>query len=211
MRVGIIVDGESEVRALPEIRSTLEVVTGNTILNPVLAKVDPTATSGTISRVVVERLRGLKNRQIGLAVILIDREQQHDCPGDLALRLAESIQQRAQWNGEIKVVVKDRMFENWLIADLGALKRQQGRFLVTAATERKVVPNKADHVPALDLLRASVKVPPAYRKVDDSKRILSNARIDAMAVNSRSFRRFLRCLGHPDYRDQSRLPHTSDT
>ena len=208
MRVGIIVDGKSEVAALPEIRPALEAATGNTILRPIFARIDPTADVGTMTRVLAARLQGLEKRGLAVAVVLLDREQQPVCPSDLATRVRRSLERRGNWTCTIQVVVKDRMFENWLIADPGALKRQRGRVFMNAATEHKVVPNKADHVEALELLQAAVVSHPSYRKVSDSQRILANADIAEMAANSRSFRRFLRCLGHPDYQDQSHHPRS---
>jgi hypothetical protein len=46
----------------------------------------------------------------------------------------------------------------------------------------------------------------AYEKVQDAKRILERADVLRLATNSRSFRRFLRVIEHPTYREQSAAP-----
>jgi hypothetical protein len=103
------------------------------------------------------------------------------------------------------VVIKNRMFENWLVADVEAVKIQRARFRLSTAAERSIVPNKADNVAALEVLKTAA-VRTSYSKVPDSQRILERADIQRIAANSRSFRRLLRVVGHPGYAGQSRLP-----
>ena len=61
---------------------------------------------------------------------------------------------------------------------------------------------KADSVDALALLKQATRGD-AYDKVQDAKRILEEVDVAQLAANSRSFRRFLRVIGHPEYRSQS--------
>lgn len=97
------------------------------------------------------------------------------------------------------------MYENWLVSDVEALKCQPGRFAVSDADARRVVPNRADRIDAMTLLKRMCK-DAAYEKVRDSERILTRADVMRMAENSRSFRRFLRVVGHPSYQRQSASP-----
>jgi hypothetical protein len=45
-----------------------------------------------------------------------------------------------------------------------------------------------------------------YDKAEDALRILTDAQPLRMAANSRSFRKFLRSVGHASYRTQSKRP-----
>jgi hypothetical protein len=105
----------------------------------------------------------------------------------------------------IAVVMKNRMLENWLVADFDTVSGLQGRFKFTAGDRASVIPNRADNVDALRMLkRAAGKR--AYDKVADSQRILGSANPLRMADNSRSFRKFLRSIRHPTYQGQSQNP-----
>ena len=109
------------------------------------------------------------------------------------------------------MVLKDRMFENWLVAATSALRSQPKRFRLSGTAASSIAPNNADQTDALGLLHTATRAArkgkkQTYSKIADSKRILARVDINEMAANSRSFRRFLRCLGHPAYHDQSRRP-----
>jgi hypothetical protein len=93
------------------------------------------------------------------------------------------------------------MFENWLIADLKALKSFPGRYDITPAAERRIVASGADSTDAMKFMKQVTK--PSYEKTSDSQKILTVADPMSMATNSRSFRRLLRVLGSATYEDQS--------
>ena len=67
------------------------------------------------------------------------------------------------------------------------------------------MPNETDHLDALAILTAAC-IGNADDKVKDGKRTMERSAVSRIAANSRSFRRFLRVLDHPNYVDQSRLP-----
>ncbi len=204
MRIGIIVDGESEFKSLPHVLSVLGDASGNTILKPVLAKLTPTAPLPVIARACATGLRQLEGRSAEIILVLMDREDRSECTPELAGSLGRELCQKVT-GVAIEVVVKDRMYENWLIADCEALACQPGRFKVTSADRGRVSPDKADHVDALAIIKRSCRGA-SYHKVLDSERVLKRADPLTIASNSRSFRRFLRCVGHPHYLQQSKLP-----
>lgn len=203
MKIGLIVDGQSEFDALPLLRSQLESVTGNTIIGPVRADIQPMAPVGRIARACVDRFPVLKVRNVELVIVLFDLESREECPGQLARSVKTAIGNRI--TVPVEIVLKHRTFENWLVADVAALRASPGRFDFGTHCERKIVPNKADHVDGYDLICRSIRKN-QYSKVRDSVTILRNADANNIAANSRSFRRFLRCLGHPAYSNQSKQP-----
>jgi len=103
------------------------------------------------------------------------------------------------------VVVKDRMVENWVIADIDALAGMPARFRVTDADRRAVTPNRADSANALAVLK-KMALRKSYDKVADGRRVFDAAEPMRIAANSRSFRKFLATLNHPRYSIQSRTP-----
>jgi len=135
---------------------------------------------------------------------LIDREQQEACPGQIATLLEQEFGRKGT-NLAVRVALKDRTFENWLIADLGALQSQPARFAVTAAISRCVEPDKADRCDAEKIIKKAA-ANGQYDKITDAERISTKLDIESAARNSRSFRHFLHILGHSSYRSQCRLP-----
>jgi hypothetical protein len=201
LRLGLVVDGESEFKSLPLLYPALSSGCGAQILTPILAKMMPTAPVPVIARACTQAIRQLDGRRADKIIVLLDHESQDRCPPQLAADLQLVL--AAVANAAVDVVIKDRMFENWLVADCNALASQRARFEMTPARRRRVQDNKADAIDALRLIK-EMCIGPQYHKVQDSARILSQADPMTIATHSRSFRRFLRALDHPPYRTQSR-------
>ena len=206
MRIGVVVDGESEFRSLPLI--TRGLATPSTIiLDPLRADIQPFATVGQIAVAVSSRLAILAGRGAEKAIILVDRETRGSCPRDIAAELINAVQPVCARVGvaDVGVVVKNRTYENWLIADVGGITAIRGRFRLTRGVIREIENDGADRQDGIAILKRAARKE-AYTKVSDSVRIMSRANPLAIAGNSRSFRRFLRLLNHPVYADQSRRP-----
>lgn len=203
MKIGIVVDGVSEYRSLSSLYPQLGALSGNQLIGPLQAPIAPMAPAGVIARQCIPRVAQLIGRGAGRVIVMFDRETRSGCAGELA----SSVEVRLCNEGiDAKVVLKNRMFENWLVADIDAVAGLKGRFKVSSTARAKIVPNKADNVDALDVLKRAAKKGAPYDKVADSKRILDRADAEAMAANSRSFRRLLRCLDCDRYSDQSKQP-----
>lgn len=203
MRIGVVVDGDSEYRSFANVCEKIRPDCGHAFLRPVKATVDPMAPAPAIARMVKDRVLAAEARGASLVVVLLDRETRDECPGELATAIRENIENYA--TARICVVIKNRKFENWLVADIRSLAAMRARFNITAGRRRLVEGDRADSIDGHGLLRQAAKGD-AYDKVLDSRRILERADPVAIAANSRSFRKFLRCVGHPKYVAQSRLP-----
>lgn len=203
MKVGIVSEGQSEVGALPCLYPRLQPsCPGMQILRPLFVGFAPTAPPGAIARACLSRVEQLRSKGVDCVIVLTDREQRPECPGSFASSIEEAL--RVLTPVAVHVVVKNRCFENWLVADVDALRQQPARFEVSSAVIDAVQPDKADNVDGLKLLKQVTKGK-AYSKVEDSRRICQKADPMRIAKQSRSFRRFLRCLGHQAFQDQSRL------
>jgi hypothetical protein len=205
MRVGFIVDGEAEFRSLSGIYPRLGV--SATLLAPLKSDIQPLAPLPQIAASIKIPLRIMHGRGADLVVVLLDREMRTECPGDLArsLSLLLSLSYPVP---RIAVVMKDRRFENWLVSDPEVFRHFKARFRFESGHRSQVAPDKADHIDALAMLKRLV-IQQDYSKVKDAVQILRHAEPSRMARNSRSFRRFLRLLGHPAYSLQSRRPNGS--
>lgn len=202
MRVGFIVDGEAEYRALPSIYERLGV--SATLLAPLKSDIQPLAPIRQIVGALKVPLKIMRARGADLVIVLVDRESRNECAGKLAGDLSSILAQSCS-PPQIAVVIKDRRFENWLVSDPDVFRQLKGRFKFETGHRSQVEPNKADHVDGLELLKRIVKQRD-YSKVKDAVQILSRAEPLRMAGNSRSFRRLLRLLGHNKYSNQSRQP-----
>ena len=203
MNIGLAVDGQSERAAIPKLKNALESACPLRILTPVFFQSNPEASPAALAKTCASRIEILKVQGAAEVVVLVDREGREVCPGEFAAEIAQHLATLVDVT--VSVVVKNRMFENWLIADVAALSAQPKRFAVSEGTRKAIEPNKADNLDGIDILKRCV-IDGSYNKVEDSKKILAHADPRNIAKNSRSFRRFLRCLRHPDYVGQSQKP-----
>jgi hypothetical protein len=204
MRITILTEGLSEFRSLPLLYPQLhqKMPARSRIVKTLKVNASPEAPYPQIVASCKPSL-AIASRISDMVIVLLDREQQQECPGEIADRLEQSFKRLAEI--PVRVALKDRMYENWLIADLEALKSHPRRFSVDRSIERRVVPNRADAVNGLTELKRIV-IHDQYDKVVDSEIICRAAAVNRIAQNSRSFRHFLHVLGHKDYKDTCRAP-----
>ncbi len=206
--LGFLVDGQSEFHSLQGCLARVQTVR-RTSATVALAAIPPTAPYTVIARVCAPRVDLLVEDGADKVIVLLDQEQRPECAPSIAANLVALIRAASQRLGAtpLHVVVKQRCYENWLIADPDALISQPGRFRLSRAAVSSVAPNKADHIDALQLMNRCVIGD--YDKVDDSKRIMARADPLRIASNSRSFRRLMRCYGSAAYATQSKRPAVS--
>lgn len=196
MNIGIVTEGDSEVIALPELYKQLKGRTGHVFLKPLRATVDPLAPVAVVAKGLAERVRLSFAKGASRVIVVLDREQAEVAPGARASEIEIAL--RKAQVGSIFVVMKDRTFENWLIASPEAFASQPARFpqhAVVAAIKE----GRADGVTHATTLIDKACGKSDYDKVSDSKKILSKSLVDSMARNSRSFRRFLAVAGDSTY------------
>ncbi len=201
MKVGIVVDGDAESQALKLLTRKIK-FDGLNIIDPVYANMQPKSTPAQIARSSLSTIKILLNKGAELVVVLIDREDRTECPGELAKIIEQSLLKVGQV--KVKVVIKNVKFENWLVADLDAIKALRNRFNVTEKFINLIKPNKADNIQNAENTINEICIgKQRYHKRDDPVKIMTKAKPENIAMNSRSFRRFLRVLNHPIYADQS--------
>nr|WP_166678496.1 DUF4276 family protein [Kribbella voronezhensis] len=205
-RLAVITEGDSEYGSLAYLYPQLRARTGNIFLSPLRLSVTPDAHPRIIIRECRKLLMIAKNvKRADLALVLLDREQKDDCPGAIATAL-QIVLQNSGAILDTHFILKDRAFENWLIADLDALKAQPARFDVTQAHRRKVEPNRADKVDGYKLMNDMMAGGFTYQKVKDSDRICRKMSVARAALHSRSLRHFLHMAGDEQYSIDCRRP-----
>lgn len=202
MKIGVVVEGETEYYGLPAILAKVRSSCGNDFLGTLKADVHGEPSREQIALACTGPVKIQWGRGANLVLILLDFERRQGCPGQWAQDVAEQLQRRT--GAQVLVVFKMRMFENWLVADPASVKGQPGRYKAMSKSDSAYVPGRADEVDALALLKKLAKGN-AYDKVRDGKKLADTLELGRAAANSRSFRRFLRVCGHPKYSGQSRL------
>jgi hypothetical protein len=207
LRVGIIVEGDGEFGGLPKLWPRVQ--GSHRIVRTLKSNFAPDGPTGHIAMEAAKTARILVTERVDRIVLLLDMEARAGCPGLLAEELAAEVQKRLGDSCPIAgvgVVVKMRAFENWLVADPQAIRALPGLFDKASAATGRVSPDKADRVDAIKLLKNCMRAGRTYHKRRCAEEICS--RLDPLraASNSRSFRKLLRELGVPKYRNQSRTP-----
>lgn len=203
-RVAILTEGDAEFATLATLYPQIHRESGLQLLKPLKVSVAPDAVPRLIAKACRAPLLIAKTQhRADAAIVVLDRETTNTSAGERADELARAL--GALGVLETTVVLKDRMYENWLVADVAGLATLTGRFAVSPAMTNRVVPNKADRCDALALLKqAAIRRP--YQKVGDAKRIVQVMSVANAAENSRSFRKFLAVCGYHPFAFQSRRP-----
>jgi hypothetical protein len=208
VKIGLIVDGVGEVDALPGLFD--RIATPHQLLKPVPGRFQPLALPERTALLAARECRALAANGAELVVMLLDRETRNECPGSFAPRLQRLIARRLSGLSlEIAVVLEDRTFENWLVADPTCFRQMPRLFPEAQRILRAVPRGNADGIDGLAMLRRASGSRGRYDKVQGAVAICTHLDPGRAALNSRSFRRFLRMLGDSRYAAQSRLPNDS--
>ena len=200
-KIGILVEGMEEQISLRHIVEKLNIA-DTQILKPVYANMQPKGPIGQIVKSVGTKISLLNKAD--LILVLIDKEDSNDCLITRAEELKSAFHQKG--HKKVEVVIKNRQFENWLIADPDAIG-QLSHFNITTAFRKKVENDKADNIiDPVGLLTSLKKGDKTFHKTIDGTAIAKKLNVENAARNSRSLRRFLRLLGHEAYFLQSKKP-----
>ncbi|QWV94885.1 DUF4276 family protein [Geomonas oryzisoli] len=203
MKIGIIVDGQAESQALRFIVDKIKIA-GTQIVAPLYSDLQPRATPHQIVRSACGKIEILNAKNVDQIVLLIDLDDRRECHVAFADSINKAISDMKLPN--ITAVVKNKCFENWLIADHNGISKMVNRFKLSQAFINSVCKNKADNVLKAEELINSIANKTKYKKGIDSVEMSKCVDPMNIALNSRSFRRFLRVIGHSKYSTQSKQP-----
>ena len=205
MRVGLVVDGQAEFRSLKLIYDRIK--TNNQFFGPLYADIQPNSKPGKIAAAAMPSIQVLARKGASRVLIILDHENRNECVPYWKTQLEEVICEKSAGLGieQLMVILKVEMYENWLLSDPSAMKKKKARFDLSAGDEKKINKRNADNLDALGVIKKST-IGSSYSKIDDAVGIMSHFDPYKAAVNSRSFRRFLRLMGCQDYCHQSKKP-----
>ncbi len=219
-KIGVITEGLAEQQALAFITEKITKANPRVqVLRPRFAPCHPTASARQIAGAIRSKIEDLlKKDKVETVIVLLDFENPENkqrgdhpdgearlCPVKWRERL-ETVFHQAGFP-QVSVVLKNRKFENWLIADVEAFKKMPKRFNLSKSFESQVVPNRADTVNDAESLINTIVRGDKYSKNKDAQKLANEQDINRAACNSRSYRRFLRAVDFPDYAGQSGKPH----
>jgi len=208
MRVGLVVDGEAEYHSFKLVMDKLNGC-GLSWYKILKADLQPHSPPERVARAAESSFKILARKNASLIVVVMDTEIRQECYPDLLHKYYPPLKKRL---GNIdpsillELVLKVTSYENWLIADPDAFSHLYARFPNHQVVRKAAIPNRADHQKAMDVIRKALPPKVSYDKVQDAKRICKYLVPERAAKNSRSFRRLLRVLHHPEYLHQSKLP-----
>lgn len=125
--VGLIVEGDTEFEALPKLSGLL---TGCPPLKPTnLRGIGSDRKPEGIAKLVVQKVIAHLSAQRTKVIICVDLEDRQVCPGDFAQAISRSLKAELAEKGyaaaDIHLVVVNRAFEAWLLADARGFHRRR--------------------------------------------------------------------------------------
>lgn len=119
--IGLIVEGETEFKALPLLHTNKKLVKGCPPLRAInLNGIGSHMTVPAIAKMVAPKVKSHIAAGRTKVVLCMDREQRSDCPGKLAISLRAAIVAQVG-PADVHVVIADRTFEAWILADARGL------------------------------------------------------------------------------------------
>lgn len=204
-RVGVVSDGSAEIESLRILLRKLK--SDYTIIESAAAyaQMQPKSTPKQIAKAAASKVDILHNlKKIDKVIVIIDREDLEICPGEFSEKIRKAL--HSQVKPEVSVVVKDKKFENWLLASPDTISKNSKRFQDIHKYKNKIAPNRADNIIDSENLLKKTAKDNQYNKGVCPNEILEAACPDEMGANSRSFRKFLQEAGVRKYKKQSLKP-----
>jgi len=194
--IGLITEGEAEYYALPLLHRE-NLVPRCPPLKPLsLGGIGGEASPRAIAARVKPKVLEHWARGVNRVLVCVDRELRDDCPGRFAHSVLRELDQvlaaRRRPECSVRVVVADRAFEAWLLADAaglhtrGVFQRRPG----FASFEGKLGARNRRGVVELESLLGR-----PYEKLVDAAKIFRKVRFANARMRSRSLHKLLRELG----------------
>lgn len=202
VKVGIIVDGEAELRTIKQLIALWE---GRPSVEVLMAHTDPQGPPEKQAIQISKVIKQLRVKDCTRFLVLFDLETVNTCPGAKA-QVLERVLAKAHGlkatSGVFRVSYKVTSYENWLIADYAGVERLNW-IQFSKKVQGKIEGGSDNLRCAYDVLDTACLNGHRYtsNKPGHSEEIIGNIDLRVVAQRSKSFRRFLRLLGHPDYQN----------
>ena len=191
--VGLVVEGRTEYQALPEMLVRL----GLRCTTPISFRGQPVeaAVDRLVERCLLRHVRAQLRKKPDLVIVVLDLEQRQSAAHRFRAEVRRELRtqvRRTEGQGaarKTEVVVCDRLFENWLLADPRGIAASA--YLEQDLT--RAVSCHADGKDALSLLRGALRKGETYRKAEHGPRLAAHVRVEDRKVRlcSESLRQFV--------------------
>lgn len=199
--IGLIVEGETEYHALPLLHRK-NLIPGCPPLKPInLGGVGATLNTMGIAKLIAPKVKQHLAAGLQHVVVCLDREQRDDCPGSLAggvHRELLAVLGASEKKTNISVVVADRAFEAWILADASGLHQ---RGLLKAAPKFRTFEGVLGEQGRKGTIELTRLLGREYRKTIDGPKLFEQMDFTAARTGgrgqrgSRSLDKLLRTLG----------------
>ncbi|MHA1813412.1 MAG: DUF4276 family protein [Candidatus Thorarchaeota archaeon] len=187
--VGLVVEGQTEARAYPLLLKPLGLrLAGILHFGGQFQTRNATDLARFVTCRIVPRVQAMRRKGVASIVVVLDREERNDCPGQLASNIeaiiVHELHAQYQYAGQppISVVCADRRFENWLIADPDGIARHK---LIQDSPSR-AVGSQADGKDAIMIINRVLRHGRSYMKTTHGPQLAKHVRILEPGVRSRS-------------------------
>jgi hypothetical protein len=186
LTLGLVVEGEADYGAIPLLLKTAGATVGRGMVfrgQSVGCSVEMLVRRKLLSHTRAQILKGYSK-----VLVIVDREDRNDCPGEFAQRVQNELvgQLQANYNypgtPPVSVVCADRCLENWLIADPEGI----GEHSYIQKDISRRVGNNADSKDAVGILHWAYGPRRFYDKSRDASQIAARVRTDRGEVRKRS-------------------------
>jgi hypothetical protein len=178
MKIGLILDGRSEIKAL-----------GNQVRNVEIRKRPSNGITVSIDQIANESVKLLK--ALGSAgcvkkILVIDRENRTHSATKIGEQLKKLIAKNTA--EDFVVVVADRMFENWILADIESVSGKHSDRL-------KKTSNSMDFEGCHGKSELKNKLKDGHRyKTEDAEPFFKAVKADVAVMNSASYKKWMEAL-----------------
>ena len=204
--VGLVVEGDTEYEALPLLHKMKLVPCCPPLkasnIRGLGANMSPRAIAQAVCQQVVAHIVAGRSR----VLVCLDREDRDDCPGDLAKAIEKELEAELRNTSigqkkrphEVSVVIANRAFEAWILADAGGLHARQ---IFRRAPSFHCFEGQMGKRRQMGVVEIRELWEREYRKTTDGPRLFEKLRFsDARKCGkgqrgSKSLDKLLRCLG----------------
>ena len=194
--IGLIVEGHTEYEAIPQMLSRMGIRCAH--LSCLRGQPAELPAKAFVERCLLKHVRAQLITNADIVVVVVDAEQRAESAADFRRQLQQELNRqlraRHTWSApeRVEVVVCNRTFENWLLADPQGLRKSK---LVTRDLSAAVSCH-ADGKDALTLLKSAFAKCKSYNKRLHGLQLARCVRLDDARVHlcSESLREFVALL-----------------
>jgi hypothetical protein len=191
--IGLVLEGQTEYKSLPEMLDRLGIhYTRPSCIN---GQAEDASTTDVVKYLILPHVRWQLQKNVDIVVVVVDLERRQCSAGAFRDTLRNEIVRQLRDSEpsapteKVRVVVCNRTFENWLLADPGGM----GRSALIEKDLTRAVECHSDQKDALPLLKSAFRRKRRYVKALHGPELAKYIRVEDAEVHlcSESLREFI--------------------